>query len=188
MLIPKFNLSFHTLLVLAGTTIWWPQIANSAEICGEPRQGQYAEERICATLALTPTGEAAASLNGVPAELPWLFPDSAAGSETALTLQIKAPGAPFATLQILNGWAPDESATAGGELFEAYGRAKLVLIETSDGRSIETMLSDSFELQFVKFDTEAEADWVKLTVKSIYPGKKSIAALRWVAVAWEDGL
>lgn len=164
--------------------------ASAEEMCGAPRQGQYAEEQTCVNALAFPDGRPgpAKMLNSVPETYPWLFSFTAGEPAPWQMIKVRDAADGFSALQFINGWAPYDSTGAEKSQFSKYSRVREILIESSSGHSFSHTLGDVEETQFVALPEPAVEEWVRIKVLSVYPGPTQIAALRWFSVVWEGDL
>ncbi|SFI23116.1 Serine/threonine protein kinase [Tindallia magadiensis] len=74
---------------------------------------------------------------------------------------------PIQGIFIINGYTRSE------EIFYNNNRVKDVLIELSNGQQFYTQLADGFkEENHLLFETPINTQWIKLTIKSVYPGSQ----------------
>lgn len=164
--------------------------AGAEDKCGQVRGGQYAEEQVCVNVLTLPNGKPAPAtmLDAVPETYPWLFLFREGGPAPRQTIRIKDAADGFSTLQFINGWANYDTSGSEASQFQKFSRVKDILIETSSGHSVPHTLSDTEETQFVTLPEPMAKDEVSVQVLSVYHGTSGVVALRWFAIAWEEGL
>jgi hypothetical protein len=155
-------------------------------ICGNPRDGQYAKETYCMSVALLPDGSEGNGdlVASIPDSYPWLF-RLGEGETPVLSIETEPKDMTFSTLQFVNGYAPYETDGSETTPYESYGRARKVEIKTGAGHKLTVELADKPELQFVQLPEPAAHSSLTIRIISAYPGKKDIVALRWASIAWE---
>ena len=156
------------------------QSAGAEDMCGQPRSGQYATERICVSVLSYPDGKPApaAMLDSVPDEYPWLFPFAPDEFPPKMTISVTDTSESIKALQVINGWAPYDTTGAKASQFEKFSRVKEVLIETSSGQSLRHTLQDTGESQFLTLPQPAPESWARSTLadpsrRSRRPGRAS---------------
>ncbi|MDO4533714.1 MAG: hypothetical protein Q4C36_08330, partial [Coriobacteriia bacterium] len=71
-------------------------------------------------------------------------------------------------LNIMNGY--NKISTSGNDLYYANARAKEILVEYEGGSKTFTLQDLKGEYQKLNFDSTVSTYWVKITIKSVYPG------------------
>lgn len=75
---------------------------------------------------------------------------------------------PIAGLKVMNGY--NKISSSGTDLYYANARAKKILVEYEGGSQEFTLDDLKGDYQTVWFDNEVTTSWVKITIKSVYPG------------------
>jgi hypothetical protein len=97
--------------------------------------------------------------------LPWIARSSRAGVGEWVRLDFRHRTG-FSALYLINGWADPREERR----FRQYNRVKDVTLELSDGTRLSVAVRDTPVRQRIRFGRAVEANWIKMTIRSVYEG------------------
>ena len=103
-------------------------------------------------------------LDGRP-ETAWNTKENGVGQ--SITISVGAD-ATVNGLKIMNGY--NKISASGTDLYYANARAKTILIEYATGAFEYTLKDTKGEYQDIPFKDPQPTSWMKITIKSVYPG------------------
>jgi hypothetical protein len=89
------------------------------------------------------------------------------GVGQSITLTVSSDQ-PVTGLNIMNGY--NKISASGNDLYYANARAKEILVEYEGGSKTFTLEDLKGEYQKLSFGSTVDTYWIKITIKSVYPG------------------
>jgi hypothetical protein len=158
---------------------WFPADGSGWRYCASSYrapsgEAQFGPDRMQTNIGCCREGAARAAVREQAPPLPWIAGSSRAGIGEWVRLDFRHR-AIFSALYLINGWADPNDE----KRFRQHNRLKEIVLEASDGSRVSVMLRDTPVRQRIRFGKALEANWIKLTVVSIYSGGEGEHTALW---------